>query len=73
MQEDDAYDVTVTIQVSKNGKDVDRKKLDFGKIKEAQVRGLADLFAMMSANVEYLKSLTPQFEKLEQSKPAYLQ
>lgn len=59
--------------VSKDGKEVDRKRVDFGKIKEAQVKGLADLFSMMAANIEYLKKLTPQFEKLDKSKPAYLQ
>ena len=73
MQDDDSYDVSVTMIVSKNGRDVERKKVDFGKLKEAQVRGLADLFSMMSANIEYIKSLTPQFEKLDKSKPAYLQ
>ncbi len=73
MQDEETYDVTVTMQISKGGRDVDRKKMDFGKLKEAQVKGLADVFAMMSANIEYLKSLTPQFEKLDKSKPEYLQ
>ncbi len=73
MQDEDSYDVSVTMQVSKNGRDVDRKKVDFGKLKEAQVKGLADFFSMMSANIEYIKSLTPQFEKIDKSKPAYLQ
>jgi hypothetical protein len=71
--QEDSYEVIVTMDVSKNGKDVDRKKVDFGKLKEAQVKGLADLFTMMSANIEYIKSLTPQFEKLDKSKPSYLQ
>jgi hypothetical protein len=71
--DEDTYDVTVTMQISKGGREVDRKKLDFGKLKEAQLKGLADLFSMMSANIEYIKSLTPQFEKLDKSKPAYLQ
>ena len=61
------------MQISKDGREVDRKKLDFSKLKEAQVKGLADLFSMMSANIEYIKSLTPQFEKLDKSKPSYLQ
>ncbi len=43
-EEDDSYDVTVTMHVSKNGRDLDRKKVDFGKLKEAQVKGLADFF-----------------------------
>lgn len=73
MQDEDSYDVIVTMQISKNGRDVDKKKVDFGKLKEEQVKGLADLFSMISANIEYIKSLTPQFEKLDKSKPAYLQ
>ena len=73
MQEDEFYDVIVTMHVSKDGRDVDQKKVDFGKLREAQLRGLADLFSMMSANVEYIKSLSPQFEKIDKSKPAYLQ
>lgn len=72
-QENDLFSVEVTMLVSKDGKEVDRKRVDFGKIKEAQVKGLADLFSMMAANIEYLKKLTPQFEKLDKSKPAYLQ
>lgn len=74
-EEDDesSYEVVVTMQISKKGREVDRKKLEFGKLREAQVKGLADLFAMMSANIEYLKSQTPQFEKLDKSKPNYLQ
>lgn len=73
MVDNDLYDVVVTMQISKEGKDVDLKKVDFGKLKEAQVRGLADLFSMMSSNIEYIKSLTPQFEKIDKSKPSYLQ
>jgi hypothetical protein len=73
VQDEDSYDVVVTMEISKSGRDVDRKKVDFGKLKEAQVKGLADLFSMMSANIEYIKGLTPQFETLDKSKPAYLQ
>ena len=71
--DEDSYDVIVTMQISKGGKDVDRKNVDFGKLKEAQVRGLTDLFTMMSSNIEYIKSLAPQFEKIDKSKPSYLQ
>jgi hypothetical protein len=73
MADEDTFDVTVTMQISKNGKDVENKKVDFGRLREAQVKGLADLFSMMSANIEYIKNLTPQFEKLDKSKPTYLQ
>jgi hypothetical protein len=71
--EDETYNVEVVMSVSKDGREVDKKRVDFGKLKEAQVKGLADLFAMMAANIEYIKALTPQFEKLDKSRPEYLQ
>lgn len=61
------------MRVSKDGKSVETKDVDFGILKKSQVRGLTDLFSMMAANVEYIKKLAPQFEKLDKSKPAYLQ
>jgi hypothetical protein len=73
VENEDSYNVEVTMQVSKQGKETDRKKIDFGMLKEAQVKGLADLFSMMAANVEYIKNLTPQFEKMDKTKPTYLQ
>ena len=74
MEEDEeTFSVEVVMAVSKDGKEVDKKRVDFGKLKGAQVRGLADLFAMMSANIEYIKALTPQFEKLDRTRPEYLQ
>ena len=72
MQEE-VYSVEVVMSVSKEGKEVEKKRVDFGKLKEAQVKGLADLFSMMSANIEYIRALTPQFERLDKTKPAYLQ
>jgi|HubBroStandDraft_4_1064222.scaffolds.fasta_scaffold3592543_1 hypothetical protein len=71
--EDETYNVEVVMSVSKDGREVDKKRVDFGKLKEAQVKGLTDLFAMMAANIEYIKALTPQFEKLDKSRPEYLQ
>lgn len=70
---DDDYLVEVSMNVSKKGRAVETRKIDFGHLKEAQVRGLTDLFAMLAQNVEYIKKLTPQFEKLDKSKPSYLQ
>lgn len=71
--EGETYDVVVSMEVSKDGQRVDFKKIDFGKLKEAQVKGLADLFAMMADNIAYIKKLSPQFEKLDRSVPTYLQ
>lgn len=73
MTEEETFEVIVTMEISKKGREVDRKKVDFGELREAQVKGLADLFSMLAANVEYLKTLTPQFERIDKSKPAYLQ
>jgi Zn-finger domain-containing protein len=61
------------MQISKKGREVETKRVDLGELKEDQVKGLADLFSMLAANVEYIKKLTPQFEKLGRSKPGYLQ
>ncbi len=71
--EEDVYSVEVVMSISKDGKEAEKKKVDFGKLKEAQVKGLTDLFSMMAANIEYIKALTPQFEKLDRSRPEYLQ
>ncbi len=71
--EKELYDVKVTMQISKKGKVVETKNMDMTKLNEAYVKGLADLFSMLAANVEYIKKLTPQFEKLDKSKPNYLQ
>ncbi|HMD14991.1 MAG TPA: hypothetical protein VKI62_10220, partial [Bacteroidota bacterium] len=73
VENEESYDVEVTMRVSKQGKEVDQKHVDFGLLKKDQVKGLADLFSMMSANIEYIKNLAPQFEKIDKTKPAYLQ
>jgi hypothetical protein len=67
------FQVVVTMQISKRGREVESKRVDLGELKEDQVKGLADLFSILAANVEYIKKLTPQFEKLGRSKPGYLQ
>ena len=67
------YDVVVTMEISGvGGAAVDSKRIDFGKLKEDQVKGLTDIFSMMAANIEYLKKLAPQFERMDKSKPQYL-
>ena len=71
--EKELYDVKVTMQISKKGRVVETKNMDMTRLDEAYVKGLADLFSMLAANVEYIKKLTPQFEKLDKSKPNYLQ
>jgi hypothetical protein len=69
----ETFDVVVSMSIKDaEGKNVDSKQIDFGKLKRAQVKGLADLFSMMASNVEYIKKLQPQYEKLDKSKPSYL-
>lgn len=69
----EVFGVVVSMQITDmSGKEVDSKKIDFGKLKLDQVRGLTDLFSMMASNIEYIKKLEPQYEKLGKSKPAYL-
>ena len=70
---EEEYNVDVTMKISKHGRGVETKTIDFGIVKESQVKGLTDLFSMMAANIEYIKKLAPQFEKLEKGKPTYLQ
>ena len=68
-----AFGVVVTMMITDDtGKDVDSKKIDFGKLKLDQVRGLTELFSMMASNIEYIKKLEPLYEKLDKNKPAYL-
>lgn len=61
----------MTITSDRN--EIDRKDIDFGKLDDQQVKGLADLFSAMAANIEYIKKLAPQFEKIDKSRPGYLQ
>ncbi|MDH2900784.1 MAG: hypothetical protein PXY39_07405 [archaeon] len=69
----DIFGVVVTMMIADtSGKEVDSKRIDFGKLKRDQVKGLTDLFSMMASNVEYIKKLEPQYEKLDKSKPPYL-
>jgi hypothetical protein len=69
----DVFEVVVSMIITdSSGKEADSKKIDFGKLKRDQVKGLADLFSMMASNVEYIKKLEPQYERLDKSKPPYL-
>ncbi len=54
------------MKISKHDREVETKNIDFGILKESQVKGLTDLFSMMAANIEY-------FEKLEKGKANYLE
>ncbi len=64
--------VVSMIITDSSGKEADSKQIDFGKLKRDQVKGLTDLFSMMAANIEYIKKLEPQYERLDKSKPPYL-
>jgi len=66
------FEVVVAMHITKDGKDVETKKIDFGKMGADQLKGLTDLFSIMASNVEYIRKLAPQYEKLDKSKPSYL-
>jgi hypothetical protein len=67
------FGVVVTMKISdESGKEIDSKAVDFGKLSSDQLRGLTDLFAMMASNVEYIRKLSPQYEKVGNSIPPYL-
>ena len=67
------YSVIVSMKVSdEEGKEVDSKTVDFGKLQADQLKGLTDIFAMMASNVEYIRNLAPQYEKVGNTIPPYL-
>jgi hypothetical protein len=67
------FGVVVTMKISdEDGKEVDSKTVDFGNLRADQLKGLTDLFSMMASNVEYVRKLSPQYEKLGNSIPPYL-
>jgi hypothetical protein len=69
----ESFAVVVTMKISdEQGNEVDSKSVDFGRLGADQLKGLADIFAMMASNVEYIRKLSPQYEKLGNSIPAYL-
>jgi hypothetical protein len=67
----DIFGVVVSMKISREGKEVETKTIDFGKMGEDQLKGLTELFSMMASNIETIKKLEPQFEKLDKSKPSY--
>ncbi len=67
----EVFDVVVTMSITKEGKEVETKKIDFGRVREDQLKGLTDLFSMMASNVEAIRKLEPQYERLDKSKPSY--
>jgi hypothetical protein len=67
------FRVTVSMNIkNENDKEVDSRTIDFGKMNGDQLKGLTDLFSMMASNVEYIRKLAPQYEKLGSSVPPYL-
>ena len=66
------FDVVVTMSIGQEGKEVQSQRIDFGKVREDQLKALTELFGTISSNVEAIRSLAPVFEKLDKSKPSYL-
>ncbi len=69
----EVFGVIVTMKISDvDGKEVETRTVDFGKLKSDQLKGLTDLFSMMASSVEYIRKLAPQYEKLGKTVPPYL-
>ena len=67
------FGVVVTMKItSEEGAELESKTVDFGKMREDQLKGLTDLFSMMASNVEYIRKLSPQYEKVGNTAPPYL-
>ena len=66
------FEVSVSMHIKKDGKEIESKNVDFGKMREDQLKGLTDLFSMIASNVEYIRNLAPQYEKIGNSKPSYV-
>ncbi len=67
----EVFDVVVIMSITREGKEVETKRIDFGKVREDQLKGLTDLFSMMASNVDAIRKLAPQYERLDKSKPSY--
>jgi hypothetical protein len=71
--ESTVFGVIVSMRVSnEQGEEVESKTVDFGKLREDQLKGLIDIFAIMASNVEYIRKLAPQYEKVGKTVPPYL-
>jgi hypothetical protein len=68
----ETFEVSVSMHIKKDGKEIETKNVDFGKMHEDQLKGLTELFSMIASNVEYIRNLAPQYEKIDKSKPSYL-
>ena len=66
------FDVVVTMSIGQEGREVEARRIDFGKVREDQLKALTDLFSTIASNVEAIRNLAPLYEKLDKSKPSYL-
>lgn len=68
------YGVTVSMIIDEEGKgEIDRKEINFGRMDSAALKELTDMFSLMSKDIDQIKRLKVQFEKLEKTKPEYLE
>ena len=68
----EVFEVSVSMHIKKEGKEIETKNVDFGKMRDDQLKGLTELFSMIASNVEYIRNLAPQYEKIDKSKPSYV-
>ena len=66
------FGVVVTMRVTKEGKTIESRQIDFGKMDEKGYKELNGLFALMSKDIDQIKNMSSVFEKLGKSKPEYV-
>jgi hypothetical protein len=67
------YRTRVIMEVTDDrGELVKKRSIDLGKMNENTLNELNDLFSLMSKDIDQIKKLEPQFEKLAKRDPEYL-
>jgi hypothetical protein len=70
--EDQSYEVVISMKITSEGKEVDTKKIDLGKMDRKALDNLVGLFSLLSTNLEQIMSFAPQIGKVDERKPAYV-
>ena len=67
------YRTKVIMEITDDkGELVRKREIDLGKMNESALNELNDLFSLMSKDIDQIKKLEPQFEKLAKREPEYL-
>ena len=66
------FSVSVNLRVLEKGKEIDSRRIDFGKLDKKGLDELLTLFSIMEQNIEQMKKMEPVFEKHDRTKPGYV-